>query len=126
MYFMKTIFKSLIQPHKDYCSQLWMPPPGQKLEKIERLLKRWTSRIPTLRNLNYWQRLIELKMYSEQRRLERYRAIYVWKVLQGLVPNHGVFEARENEYLGRRCQLPQLKQKNKNVNSDNERKQVSD
>ena len=71
--------------------QLWMPPPGQKLEKMERLLKRWTSRIPTLRNLNYWQRLIELKMYSEQRRLERYRAIYVWKVLQGLVPNHGVF-----------------------------------
>ena len=88
-----------------------MPPPGQKLEKIERLLKSWTSRIPTLRNLNYWQRLIELKMYSEQRRLERYRAIYVWKVLQGLVPNPGVFEARENEYLGRRCQLPQLKQK---------------
>ena len=25
LYFMKTIFKSLIQPHIDYCSQLWMP-----------------------------------------------------------------------------------------------------
>ena len=24
-HFMKTIFKSLIQPHIDYCSQLWMP-----------------------------------------------------------------------------------------------------
>ena len=42
-FFIKTIFKSLIQPHIDYCSQLWMPQQGQKLEKIERLLKSWTS-----------------------------------------------------------------------------------
>ena len=32
--FMKTIFKSLIQPHLDYCSQLWMPQQSQKLETI--------------------------------------------------------------------------------------------
>ena len=57
MDFMKSIFKSLIQPHIDYCSQLWMPPQGQKLEKIERLLKSWTCRIPSLRNMNYWERL---------------------------------------------------------------------
>ena len=25
LYFVKTIFKSLIQPHINYCSQLWMP-----------------------------------------------------------------------------------------------------
>ena len=106
--FMKSILKSLIQPHIDYCSQLWMPPQGQKLEKVERLLKSWTSRIPTMRNLTYWQRLKEMKMYSEQRRLERYRVIYTWKVLQGLVPNPGIVEAQENEYLGRRCQIPRL------------------
>ena len=111
--FMKSIFKSLIQPHIDYCSQLWMPPQGQKLEKVERLLKSWTSRIPTIRNLTYWQRLKEMKMYSEQRRLERYRVIYTWKVLQGLVPNPGIVEAQENEYLGRRCQIPKLNHKSK-------------
>ena len=96
MDFMKNIFQSLIQPHIDYCSQLWMPPQGQKLEKIERLLKSWTCRIPSLRSMNYWQRLKELKMNSEQRRLERYRVIYTWKVLQGLAPNLGVLEAKEN------------------------------
>ena len=108
MDFMKSIFKSLIQLHIDYCSQLWMPPQGQKLEKIERLLKSWTCKIPSLRNMNYWERLKELKMNSEQRRLERYRVIYTWKVLQGLVPNPGIVEAKANEYLGRRCCLPKL------------------
>ena len=52
-----------------------------------------------------------MNIYSQQRRLERYRIIYTWKVLQGLVPNPGVMEARENEYLGRRCQLPRLNKK---------------
>ena len=110
-HFMKTIFKSLIQPHIDYCSQLWMPQQGQKLEKLERLLKSWTSRIPDVRNLNYWERLEKLKMYSEQRRLERYIVIYTWKVLQGFVPNPGIKEAMKNEYLGRRCELPKINHK---------------
>ena len=92
---MKNKFQSLI-------------PQSQKLEKIERLLKSWTCRIPSLRNMNYWQRLKELKMNSEQRRLERYRVIYTWKVVQGLVPNPGIVEAKANEYLGRRCCLPKL------------------
>ena len=29
-------------------------------------------------------------MYSQQRRAERYRIIYTWKVLEGLVPNCGI------------------------------------
>ena len=54
------------------------------------------------------KRLKQIKMYSEQRRLERYRVIYAWKILQGLVPNPGLKEAPENEYLGRRCHLPKI------------------
>ena len=110
-HFMKTIFKSLIQPHLDYCSQLWMPQQGQKLEKIERILKSWTSRIPALRNLPYWERLNQLKMYSEQRRLERYRVLYSWKVLEGLVPNPGLKVAGENLKHGRRIEIPKLNHK---------------
>ena len=54
-----------------------------------------------------------MKMYSEKRRLERYRVIYTWKVLQGLVPSPGIVEAQENEYLGRRCQIPRLNHKSR-------------
>ena len=64
--------------------------------------------MPSLRNINFWSRLKELKMNSEQCRLEIYRGIYTWKVLQGLVPNPGVVESKENEYIGRRCQLSEL------------------
>ena len=33
--FLKQMFKSLVQPHIDYCSQLWMPLEGANMEKVE-------------------------------------------------------------------------------------------
>ena len=36
--FLKQVFKSLVQPHLDYCSQLWAPLEGPDLEKVERVL----------------------------------------------------------------------------------------
>ena len=35
--FMKQIFKFLVIPHLDYCSQLWMPVEPADIEKIEKL-----------------------------------------------------------------------------------------
>ena len=40
--------------------------------------------------MNYWERLKFLKMYSQERRMERYRALYVWKILEGISPNCGL------------------------------------
>ena len=40
-----------------------------------------------MHDLSYNERLKALKLYSLQRRRERYCIIYVWKVLEGLVPN---------------------------------------
>ena len=34
--FLKQMFKSLVQPHIDYCSQLWMPQEGANMAKIEK------------------------------------------------------------------------------------------
>ena len=88
--FLRQLFKSLVQPHIDYCSQLWAPLEGPNLDKIEKLLRDFTRRIPEMRDMNYWQRLEKLAMNSEQRRLERYQIIYVWKIIHGLVPNCGL------------------------------------
>ena len=38
--------------------------------------------------LSYSKCIEVLKLYSLQRRSERYGIIYVWKVVEGLVPNH--------------------------------------
>ena len=49
-------------------------------------------------------------MYSQQRRLERYRIIYTWKILEGLVPNCGL-EVLHNGRRGREIKIPPLKGK---------------
>ena len=84
---MKFLWKTLVQGHIDYCSQLYFPTKSSDMEKIENLQRIFTRKIPEVKSLNYWQRLAHLNMYSQQRRMERYRAIYVWKILEGLVPN---------------------------------------
>ena len=67
-----------------------MPGQAQGMLALEKLLYDYTQKIPELREESYWRRLEILKMFSQERRLERYRIIYVWKVLEGLVPNCGV------------------------------------
>ena len=39
--------------------------------------------------MNYWQRLEHLKIFSLERRRERYMIFYVWKVFAGIAPNPG-------------------------------------
>ena len=47
-------------------------------------------------------------MLSLQRRLERYRIIYIWKILEGLAPNCGIFSTSEEARLGRKCTIPRV------------------
>ena len=39
------------------------------------------------RQMSYWERLNEFKLLSNERRMERYKIIYVWKSLNGHVPS---------------------------------------
>ena len=84
---MMTIWKSLVQSKLDYCSQLWSPSDQASISKLESVARNFTAKISGLETADYWDRLQLLKMYSQERRRERYRIIFVWKVLQGLV--HG-------------------------------------
>ena len=106
--FMKFMWKTLVQGHIDYCSQLYMPNQASEMMLIENLQKSFTKKIPEVRNHNYWQRLVHLKMYSQQRRLERYRVIYTWKILEQLVPNCGL-SSTTSERRGRQVTVPALK-----------------
>ena len=47
-------------------------------------------------------------MYSQEQRMERYRIVYIWKILEGLVPNCGVECDKENARLGRKVKIPSL------------------
>ena len=107
---LKGLWKTLVQCHIDYCSQLYLPGSSKSMQAIEKLFYDFTSKIPDLRIESYWKRLQSLQMNSQERRMERYRIIYVWKILEGFAPNCGVELTQENPRLGRKCKVPKLSQ----------------
>ena len=104
--FMRHMYNTLVQPHLDYCVQLWAPPEGPLMDKVENILRNYTKQIPAVRNMNYWERLKNLNMNSELRRIERYKIMYTWKILQKIVPNPGIETLPLNENRGRMCHIP--------------------
>ena len=107
---MKFMWKTFIQGHIDYGSQLWLPTQSGQMQKIEQLLKSFTYRITGMKEMTYWERLKSLKMNSQQRSLERYRIIYIWKMMENMVPNCGI-NWTEDEHRGRLCWVPKLVKK---------------
>ena len=104
-WFLKFMWKTLVQGHVDYCSQLYFPAKSSDMEKIENLQRNFAKKIPEVRHLDYWARLKHLKLLSQERRMERYRIIYVWKILEGLTPNCGI-ETTHSNRRGREVKIP--------------------
>ena len=84
---MLTLLRSLVQPRLDYCSQLWSPSDQASINQLESVQRHLVDRIKDikLQELNYWEKLKELKLYSQERRRERYQICFIWKLSQGLV-----------------------------------------
>ena len=87
---MKTIWKSIIQPRLDYCSQLWSPDDQYSINSIESVQRHFLSKVSGLASLNHWERLKRMGFYSQERRRERYMIIFVWKISQGLVQGYTI------------------------------------
>ena len=85
---MLTIWKSIIQSKLDYCSQLWSPSDQTNINKLESVARHFTAKVHGLGDLDYWERLQALHLYSQERRRERYMIIFIWKVAQGLVQGY--------------------------------------
>lgn len=84
---MLTLWKSLIQSRLEYCSQLWCPLQTGDIQSIEMVQRSFVRKITGCGHLNYWEQLKYLNLYSLERRRERYRIIYIWRMLEGQVPN---------------------------------------
>ena len=98
---MVTLWKSIIQPRLDYCSQLWTPVDQESIKSIESVQKNFLSRITGTENMNHCKRLKYLYLYSQERRRERYVIIFLWKIAEGLVKGYEIgFSELDN---GRRC-----------------------
>ena len=84
---MLTLFNALVMSRFDYRCQLWSPYLIKHVNMFEKVQKYFARFISGMKGLSCPERLTALKLYSFQRRRERYIIIYVWKMLEGLVPN---------------------------------------
>ena len=106
---MLTLFKMLVLPILEYCSVLWSPLDKGSIRSLEEIQRTFVRKIDCQAG-DYWKRLSDLKLYSLERRRERYRIIYVWKILEGLVPNINCkIISTQHVRLGRKCKIPIVK-----------------
>ena len=87
---MMLLFKSLVIPHLEYCCILWNPHLQKEIRKLEIVQRYFTARLEGMEDLGYYERLKKLKIYSLERRRDRYILIYIFKILMKQVPNPGI------------------------------------
>ena len=107
---MLTLWKTLIMCHLDYCSQLWSPSRAGDIQSLELLQKAYLRRITGMAGKTYWDQLLQLKLYSLERRRERYQMIYTWRIIEGQVPNiqSTPILTHWNDRRGRECKVPPI------------------
>ena len=107
-----TLFKTMVLPHLEYCCPLWSPTTLGKIREIEAVQRSFTAKVHGLTNLNYWERLQRLNLYSIERRRERYLIIYIYKIIIGVVPNlkaeKFTLVTETSARRGRTCNVPRL------------------
>ena len=115
---MRTLWISLLRPIVDYCSPLWSPKPTNYgiIDRLEGTLRSFTKHVDGLHDYTYSERLKAMNLQSVQRRHERYKIIYIYKIKEGLVPNLPLDPSNpENSFAlkfstslrgGCRCSLP--------------------
>jgi ribonuclease P/MRP protein subunit RPP40 len=87
---MRTLWQSLIQPRLDYCSQLWCPDDQEAINMIETVQRQFLAKVAGLEELDHWDRLKKMHLYSQERRRERYMILFLWKIGEGLVRGYDV------------------------------------
>ena len=89
------LYKTHIRSKAEYCCIVWSPTLKQEISKIERIQKSFTKKINGMEDKNYHQRLKSLKLYSLERRRERYMIINTWQQLEGQRDNLMDFKVNE-------------------------------
>ena len=84
---------------------------------LEAVQRSFTAKINSLYDLNYWDRLKKLRLYSLQRRRERFCIIQVWKILQKIYPNDTLVSFHDNARLGPVADIPRLISRRQHTNT---------
>ena len=84
---MLTLFKAVVRSVLEYACQLWSSDTVNLITKLEKMQRSFTKYLFNMHEHTYENRLNDLNLYSIQRRRDRYKIIYVWKILEEKVTN---------------------------------------
>ena len=81
---------------------------------LEQTQRSYVRRIRGIENESYWNQLNLLKVFSVERRGRDIIVIYIWCILEGLVPNFQESPMKTKTHIrhGRECFVPWVKQSN--------------
>ena len=79
----RILFTTYVRPHLEYCMQAIGPYTAQDIKIIERVQRRATKLVKSIKNLSYEDRLRKLKMPRIEERLRRGDLIETYKILTG-------------------------------------------
>ena len=103
---MKVLLQSLLVPKLEYASVVWSPFEDQYIQMLENIQRKFTSRMAQYQTwdeelqmyictVDYVDRIKDLKIYSLERRRERFMILYAYRVIIGLLKFQW-FEAYED------------------------------
>jgi len=77
----RILFNYYVQPHLEYCVQVWSPHLIKDIHCLEKVQERATKLVRGMKNLSYSEQLSKLKLYSLERRRLRSDLIEVYKIM---------------------------------------------
>ena len=78
-------FTTYVRPLLEYCTPVWSPYQAMDVLKIEKVQKRFTKRIPSLKYRTYAERLAFLSLETLELRRLKFDLIMVYKICNDLV-----------------------------------------
>ena len=82
--FLTQMFKTYVRPTLEYATEVWSPIEIGDIDLIERVQRRFTKRIPSVRHLPYPERLRELDLVSLEERRIKADLIQMFKMSKGM------------------------------------------
>ena len=77
------LYRAYIRPHLEYCVQAWSPYLQKDIKCLEKVQRRATKLVPSLREKEYEERMKELDLYPLVVRIVRGDLIETFKILSG-------------------------------------------